>query len=327
MKTCRRGSILRKGYTRHILNKKTNKTKTIRVPSGCIKPQSQSGLKRSDIDRKMIARQARIHKSIRKMYGTQRCKPGQIIREGYNRRPFTKKSGVHFGRIRVGPGCIKATGLSKKRGTKGKQLFTLKKGDLTKYGYHANLSDTARHEALRKSLSDRNTKPLSIFRKLNALFVLNKNKNPTMAKLYKNDSQWLQTTKEYQRTHPKRGGGDDLNESMSSIYSDYSIDELEQEYNKLLDLQEREPAQVEDFPEVKEELIRKYEDEIENLSRTPDISTNQTEAFEEKYVENSEDEDKPGSFQFDTSKAIDRNENKIIGIKRNIDLVKSEQEI
>ena len=272
----------------------------------------------------MIARRQRIHKSIRKIYGTPHCKKGEVVREGYTRKSFTKKSGLHFGPSRVGPGCIKAVGLSKKRGRKGKQLFTLKKGDLTRYGYHVNKSDKERHEALQEAV--KHNKPLSIYRKLNALFVLNKNKKPSMAKLYRDDANWVQTTEEYQKEHPKRGGDgendmdmedNDLNESHISMYSDYSIDDLEDEYNKLFKLQESEPAQVEEFPEVKEELIRKYEEEIENLSGYKDIPHNQMEAFDYDY-------DGQGSFR---SEPIDRNEKKINLYKLNMEKVKKEQEI
>jgi hypothetical protein len=95
----------------------------------------------------------------------------------------------------VKPGCIQATGLSLKRGRKGKQLFVLKKGTLSRYGYHLHSSDQSRHESLHRALQG--SKPLSIFRKLNALYVLNKNRNPTAAKMYKADSEWVKTTGEY----------------------------------------------------------------------------------------------------------------------------------
>jgi cytoplasmic iron level regulating protein YaaA (DUF328/UPF0246 family) len=109
----------------------------------------------------------------------------------------------------------------------------------------------------------------------------------------------------------------DLNESTTSIYSDYSIDDLEKEYNKVIDLQDKEPAQIEELPEVKEELIRKYENEIEHLSSFQDIPLNQADALDLDY-------DGQCSYR---ETAIDRNENKIIGFKRNIALVNSDKEI
>jgi len=82
------------------------------------------------------------------------------------------------------------------RGTKGKQLFVLKKGELTKYGYHARLSDKTRHHALKKALAD-GVKPLSLYRKLIAVYVLNKNKHKSLAAIYKKDAIWSKTTPEY----------------------------------------------------------------------------------------------------------------------------------
>jgi len=191
LKSCPRNSILRKGYTRRLKNK------TIRVSSGCIKSQSQTGKKRSDMDMIKMTMRKKMHKYERKHFGTPHCKKGQIMREGYIRKSFTRKSGVHISGYEVAPKCIKATGLSKKRGKKGKQLFVLQKGELTKYGYHHDLSDEQRHDALKKALDE--TKPLSVYRKLIALYVLNKNTNPSFAAIYRNDADWVKTTPEYMK--------------------------------------------------------------------------------------------------------------------------------
>jgi hypothetical protein len=188
-KTCRKGSILRKGYTRHLKNK------TVRVRSGCIKAQSQSGLKRSSVDKAIMTKKRRIERLIRKRFGTPKCKSGEVIREGYTRKSYVRKNGVHVSSSKVGPGCIKAVGLSKKRGMKGRQLFVLEKGTLTKFGYHTHNSEKERHEALKKAV--KKVRPLSVYRKLNALYVLNKNKNPTIAKMYRKDADWVKTTNEY----------------------------------------------------------------------------------------------------------------------------------
>ena len=189
-KSCKHGFILRKGYTRHTQNKK------IHVPKGCINAQSQSGQKRSSRDLIIMTRRRKMHKSIRKYFGTPKCKSGNIVREGYMRKSYMRKSGVRVSRTKVAPGCINATGLSKKRGTKGKQLFILEKGTLTEHGYHANLRADVRHNSLKKAM-DSGLKPLSVYRKLNALYVLNKNKNKVIASIYKEDSNWVRETPEY----------------------------------------------------------------------------------------------------------------------------------
>ena len=182
-KSCRKGTILRKAYTRRV------KSKKIHVRSGCIRAQSQSGKKRVTVDMAIMSKRRKVHSAMRKKFGTPKCRKGQIVREGYI---LTRKTGV---KTKVAPGCIKATGLSKKRGKKGKQLFVLEKGSLTQYGYHANLEEKERHMALKRAVGI--IKPLSVYRKLNAIYVLNKNRNPKMAILYKGDAEWVKTTPEY----------------------------------------------------------------------------------------------------------------------------------
>ena len=77
-----------------------------------------------------------------------------------------------------------------------RKLFVLKKGELTKFGYHADLSDAARHTALQKAL-DSAMPPLSLYRKLIAIYVLNKNRDKRRAKIYRADSEWVKKTPEY----------------------------------------------------------------------------------------------------------------------------------
>jgi hypothetical protein len=188
-KTCRRGSILRKGYIRHLKNK------TIRVLSGCISAQSQSGQKRSTIDEEMMKTQSNMYKQMRRHFGTPTCEMGQIVREGYTRKSYVRKNGIRVSSAKVHPGCIKAVGLSRKRGEKGKRLFVLVRGTLTRYNYHLHQSEKERHEALNKALLE--LKPLSVYRKLNALYVLNKNKNPENANMYREDANWVKGTSSY----------------------------------------------------------------------------------------------------------------------------------
>ena len=190
-KTCKEGSIIRKGYTRHIKNR------TIRVKANCITAQSQSGEKRTDIDKAIMTKKRRMHRFIRKSFRQPRCKSGQIVKEGYVRNAYTRKNGIRIASAKVPPVCIRATGMSRKRGRKGKQLFVLQKGELTRYGYHADKPEKKRHQSLNKALTY--IKPLSVYRKLNAIYVLNKNKNPIAAKTYKNDAEWVKTTDAYMK--------------------------------------------------------------------------------------------------------------------------------
>ena len=79
--------------------------------------------------------------------------------------------------------------ISKSNTRKSRQLFILKKGDLTKYGYHADLSESTRHKALKKARSEYTS--LSLFRKLNAVYVLNKNRDKKRAAIFKADANWV----------------------------------------------------------------------------------------------------------------------------------------
>ena len=152
---------------------------------------------RSQRDKKLIAQKEKSHKRIRQEMGTPHCKKGEIIREGYRRQSYKRKSGSRVKSARVAPGCIPARGLSKKRGSKGKQLFVLEKGTLGKYGYHdvENMTQQKRHEALHRALKDMS--PLSVYRKLNAVYLVNRNTNPTISSTFKKDSEWVKKQPEY----------------------------------------------------------------------------------------------------------------------------------
>jgi len=188
-KKCPKGYIKRSSYTR-----RTSSGKKIRVDSNCIMALSQSGDKRSDIDKVIMGRRRIIHKMARKKFGTPRCKSGEIIREGYKRSSYTKRSGSKVKEAWVSPKCIRSrTGRSK-----GRQLFVLEKDVLGKFGYHnlENLNETSRRNALKKALKT-DLKPLSIYRRMIAIATLNKNINPNLHDIIISDAEWLKTRPEY----------------------------------------------------------------------------------------------------------------------------------
>jgi len=87
-----------------------------------------------------------------------------------------------------------------------KHLFTLEKDDLKPFGYKhvQEMSESARHRALNKAL--KKIKPLSLYRKLVALAMLNKNQDPKLSKIFKKDSQYIKTTSAYKnRSTAKKG--------------------------------------------------------------------------------------------------------------------------
>lgn len=78
-----------------------------------------------------------------------------------------------------------------------RQLFVLKKGILTNYGYHADLAEPVRRQALQRAFAT--VTPLSLYRKLNAIYVLNKNRDKKRALIFRSDANWVKTTPEYAR--------------------------------------------------------------------------------------------------------------------------------
>jgi hypothetical protein len=77
------------------------------------------------------------------------------------------------------------------RRNKKNRIGTLKKGLLIKYGYHnvTDLSLQERHSALTKAI--RAYGALSVSRKLNAVYVYNRKTNPSHAKIFKADRDWV----------------------------------------------------------------------------------------------------------------------------------------
>jgi hypothetical protein len=65
----------------------------------------------------------------------------------------------------------------------------LKKGDLTKFGYHAHNLATQRKQSLIQAMQYYG--PLSVFKKVNSLSVLSKNKEPKLHRKYENDKKFI----------------------------------------------------------------------------------------------------------------------------------------
>ena len=114
------------------------------------------------------------------------CKRGTIYR-----RAYTRKDGA-----RARSACIKDRG----KPGKGKRLFTLKKGDLTKHGYSIKVGKERRQRALRKA--KKHIPHATLIRKLNALAILFKNTKPHYAKRARVDMEYLRNIRK--QTHKKR---------------------------------------------------------------------------------------------------------------------------
>jgi hypothetical protein len=78
---------------------------------------------------------------------------------------------------------------SRVRDSKSIVIPKLRKGYLNRYGYNTKDTVQKRRTALKKAI--KNYEALSVFRKLNAVFVLNKNTNPSTASKFKADRDWV----------------------------------------------------------------------------------------------------------------------------------------
>lgn len=118
------------------------------------------------------------------------CKNTQIIRSGYIRNSYINSNGTFVKSTYVNPVCITDKGL---KGKGPKIIKNLKKGSLRSFGYSSSKSNKSRHTALNKALN--HEQKSSIIKKLNAVSILNKNTNPKISKIFRDDIVWLKKKK------------------------------------------------------------------------------------------------------------------------------------
>jgi hypothetical protein len=120
---------------------------------------------------------------------TKRCPRGTIRRNSYTRKSASGKES------RVLSACIKDVGLPGK-GFKGDGpgIGLLEEGELSKFGYEhvVHLSTNDRHTALTKAVKEYGS--LTVFRKLNAVYVLTKYTSPATSILFLRDRNWVKRT-------------------------------------------------------------------------------------------------------------------------------------
>ncbi len=63
-------------------------------------------------------------------------------------------------------------------------------GSLSRFGYHADKSETTRRAALKKAIKANGR--TEVIRRLNVLYIYNKNRNPALAHKFKLDMTWVQ---------------------------------------------------------------------------------------------------------------------------------------
>ena len=81
-------------------------------------------------------------------------------------------------------------------GTAGQPLSRigpLKKGMLTRYGYHPVEAPKDRHRALSKAVQVGKEEPRAVMRRLVAISTLTKGHLPRASRIYKTDSKWVRS--------------------------------------------------------------------------------------------------------------------------------------
>ena len=174
--------IRRKGYYR-----RSQSGKRTYVPASYIRKTSAGPIRRSTYNKKVLERRKRSQNKARKMYGNKKCPSGKILREGYVRKSYNRKNGVHVKGIIVAPTCIPDQGA---QGKGPKLIKVLKKGELKKYGYTSKLSEKNRHMALDKAVKAEG--PLVILRRLTPIATLTKKTSPKSSKIFEADKVYIQ---------------------------------------------------------------------------------------------------------------------------------------
>ena len=116
------------------------------------------------------------------------CKPGTILRVAYTRVSRGKRTLVRAS-------CIKDMGNPGKGLPSGLPgIGPLQKGDLSRFGYDhvVNMTTDARRTALAGAVKAYGS--LTLWRKLNALYIYTRNTSPASSTVFKADRDWVRAT-------------------------------------------------------------------------------------------------------------------------------------
>lgn len=159
--SCPSGYIYRKAYTR-----KDKDGKTVRVSGGCIKKQGSTAPR---------TRARQSPKALRRLPAGEKCKPGEIVRDGYVRKAYKRKDGSTVKRTVVKPSCVKDVGRAGKGKREIQKKYKLRKGALRALGYEVKDTESKRRAALLKAVKSGKLPVNSLKWKLNAQYVYRKN--------------------------------------------------------------------------------------------------------------------------------------------------------
>lgn len=156
-----------------------------RVAGACVRATTKSG-PRSDFLRASRKRMSTRLRGIRKTRrGVSSCPSGKIVRDAYVR--------IRRGRRQFVPAaCITNVGNPGKGLPSGAPgIGPLRKGDLTQFGYDNVMSMTEGRRHLALAAAVRAYGPLTVWRKLNAVFIYTKHTSPASSRIFKADRDWI----------------------------------------------------------------------------------------------------------------------------------------
>lgn len=177
---CSRGFHPRKAYT-------VKRTGT-RVPASCVRATTSAEPRAAFVARTRRRMSQRL-KGLARGF-SRRCGRGQILRGPYVR--ILRKSGKQ---TFVPAACITNRGAPGKGLSSGKPgIGPLRSGDLERFGYTQvmTLSKPRRHIALAAAVREYGS--LTVWRKLNAIYVYTKRTSPISSRIFKADRDWVNAT-------------------------------------------------------------------------------------------------------------------------------------
>lgn len=194
--SCPSGYILRNSYK----TKSGNISQARCIRKTGILPGKSSNKAEKLLHLSEMSAEAALKMSLkRKINIHTRCTRYQTLRNGYNRKSYTRKSGVVVPKVLIPPNCIKKRGKSRQINGKRVVRIILDPEDhyLSEYGYHnvEEKSKEERHQSLHKLIN--NFIPIKgqmatynyVIKALNARYVLDRNTNPKVARIFKADQK------------------------------------------------------------------------------------------------------------------------------------------
>lgn len=176
--------------------RKTYVRKGTRVAGRCIRSQTRATESSKNKTKRILGRMTRRLRGIRIASRSYKgdCGKGMILRKPYVR--YTKRGK----RVVVKEGCIRNLGApgkglrsSLRNSLRNPGIGPLRKGDLAQFGYVrvASMSVADRHVALKKAIVEYGS--LTVWRKLNAVYVYTRRTSPSNSRIFKEDMDWIRS--------------------------------------------------------------------------------------------------------------------------------------